>query len=165
MSTHEHEPPGVVHVPPGGGHAWWVYGDKDIIKVASEETGGTLTFMETVIPPHAGPPLHIHHRENEAFYVLDGDIKVVDNDREFQVTTGAFVFMPQESVHRFENVRDVPSTILLFFVPGGFEGYLMEMGEPVVEGQPPPSGPIDFEKAARIGPKYGLEIIPPGSGE
>src|SRR5215211_8116296 len=88
MSTHEHEPPAVVHVPPGGGHSWWVYGDKDIIKVASEETGGALMFMETVIPPHAGPPLHIHHRENEAFYVLDGDIKVVDNDREFQVTTG-----------------------------------------------------------------------------
>ena len=159
MSTHEHVPPGVVHVPPGGGHAWWVYGDKDIIKVTTKETGGALTFMETVIPPHAGPPLHIHHRENEAFYVLDGDIKVVDNGREFQVTTGAFVYMPQESVHRFENVRDVPSTILLFFVPGGFEGYLTEMGDPVIEGQDPPSGPIDLEKAARIGAKYGLEIV------
>jgi hypothetical protein len=53
-------------------------------------------------------------------------------------------------------VRDVPSAILHFFVPGGFEGYLVETGDPVIEGQPPPSGPIDFEKAARIGPKYGL---------
>ena len=96
--------------------------------------------------------------------MLDGDIKVVDNDREFQVTTGGFVYMPQESIHRFENVRDVPSTILLFFVPGGFEGYLREMGEPVIERQPPPSGPIDFEKAARIGPKYELEIIRPRPG-
>lgn len=159
MSTPDQEPPSVVYVPPGGGHSWWVYGDKDIIKVASQDTGGALMAMETVVPPHMGPPLHIHHREDEAFYVLDGDIKVVDNGRDFVVGTGAFVYMPQGSVHRFENVRDVPSTILLLFIPGGFEGYLMEMGEPVVEGQPAPTGPIDFDKVARIGPKYGLEVF------
>jgi hypothetical protein len=56
-------------------------------------------------------------------------------------------------------VRDVPSASLLFFVPGGFEEYLVETGDPVIEGQPPPSNPIDFERAARIGAKYGLEVV------
>ncbi len=57
-------------------------------------------------------------------------------------------------------MRDVPSAILLFFVPGGYEEYLVEMGEPVIEGQPPPSGPIHFERAARIGPLVRtLEIV------
>lgn len=136
-----------------------VYGDKDVIKVASEDTAGALTFMETVVPPHAGPPLHIHRRESEAIYVLDGDLEIVDGDRSFLVTTGAFVYMPQGSTHRFENVRDTPSTILLFFVPAGFEGYLREMADSVVEGEPPPSGQTDLPKAARIGSKYGLEIV------
>lgn len=153
------EPPAVIHVPAGGGHGWWVYGDKDTILVDSRDTNGALTFMETVVPPHAGPPLHIHHKESEAFYVLDGDIKVVDNGRDFLVSTGAFVYMPQGSVHRFENVRDEPSTILLFFLPGGFEGYLTEMGDPVVEGQDPPPATVDVPEAARIGAKYGMEIV------
>ena len=165
MSTPDQESPGVVYVPPGGGHSWWVYGDHDTIKVTSKDTGGTLGASETRIPPHEGPPLHIHSREDEAFYVLDGDIKVVDNDRDFVVGTGSFVFMPRGRVHRFQNARDIHSTILLLFIPGGFEGYFTEVGEPVVEGQPAPSGPVNFDKVARIAPKYGLEVIHTPSAE
>jgi glyoxylate utilization-related uncharacterized protein len=91
--------------------------------------------------------------------VLDGDIKVVDNDRNFVVSTGSFVFMPRGRIHRFQNVRDEPSTILLLFIPGGFEGYFTEVGDPVVEGQPAPTRPVDFDKVARIAPRYGLEVI------
>jgi quercetin dioxygenase-like cupin family protein len=158
MSALDQQPPSVIQVPPGGGHSFWVYGDQDTIKLGARDTGGSLMVMETVVHPHEGPPLHIHRLEDEAFYVLDGEMKVVDNDRESIVGTGALVFMPKNSVHRFENVRDTPSTILVMFIPGGFEGYLMEMGTPVVEGQPRPTGPVDFDKVARVGPQYGLEL-------
>jgi mannose-6-phosphate isomerase-like protein (cupin superfamily) len=159
MSRDGHEPLRVLHVPSEGGEAISVYGDTDIIKVASEETAGALTFMETVVPPHAGPPLHIHRRESEAIYVLDGDLKIVDGDRSFLVANGGFVYMPQGSTHRFENVRDTPSTILLFFIPAGFEGYLKEMAASVTGDESVAEAHTDLAKAARIGAKYGMEIV------
>ncbi len=163
MSAVEETPPPCVIVPPGGGHNFWVYGDQDNIKLTSRETGGSLMVMETTVHPHEGPPLHIHRNEDEAFYVVDGEMKVVDNGQESIVGTGALVFMPRNSVHRFENVRETPSVILVMFIPGGFEGYLMEMGTPLVEGQPRPEGPVDYDKVARVAPKYGLEMahLPP----
>jgi mannose-6-phosphate isomerase-like protein (cupin superfamily) len=159
MSREGHEPRRVLHVPSAGGDAISVYGDKDIIKASSEDTDGALTFMETVVPPHAGPPLHIHRRESEAIYVLDGDLKIVDGDRSFLIGDGDFVYMPQGSTHRFENVRDTRSTILLFFIPAGFEGYLKEMADSVAEGESVAAAHTDLAKAARIGANYGLEIV------
>ena len=165
MSREGHEPKRVLHVPSDGGNAISVYGDTDIIKVESEDTAGALTFMETIVPPHAGPPLHIHRRESEAIYVLDGELEIVDGDRSFRVTDGAFVYMPQGSTHRFENVLDTPTTILLFFIPAGFEGYLKEMADSLAEGEQVADLHTDLDKAARIGSKYGLEIVDDPSAE
>jgi quercetin dioxygenase-like cupin family protein len=143
-----------------------VYGDKDTFKIASEQTGGALTIMETVVPPGGGTPLHIHHRESEGIYVLDGDLEIVDNGLTIPITTGSFVYMPEGSVHSFTNTRDETSKILILFVPGGFEQCLMEMGDPVIEGQPAPESrsAAEIATAARIGPKYGLEIVDPPAG-
>src|ERR1700730_533608 len=117
MTTTEPEvPPAVVHVPPGTGHSWWVYGDKDTFKIACEQTGGALTIMETVVPPGGGTPLHIHHRESEGIYVLDGDLEIVDNGLTIPIPTGSFVYMPEGSVHSFTNTRDETSKILILFV-------------------------------------------------
>jgi quercetin dioxygenase-like cupin family protein len=166
--TQQDVPPSVIHVPTGTGHSWWVYGDKDTFKLMSEQTGGALTIMETTVPPGGGTPLHIHHRESEGIYVLDGDLDIVDNGLTIPIHTGSFVFMPEGSVHSFTNTRDEPSRVLILFVPGGFEQCLIEMGQPVVEGQPPPPSRSDEDVATakRIGPKYGLEIVdepgPPG---
>ena len=163
-------PPSVIHVPTGAGHSWWVYGDEDTFKIVSEQTGGALTIMETTVPPGGGTPLHIHHRESEGIYVLDGDLEIVDNGLTIPIHTGSFVFMPEGSIHSFTNTREDPSKVLILFVPGGFEQCLMEMGTPVVAGQPPPPSRSDEDiaTAKRIGPKYGLEIVdssaPAGGG-
>lgn len=148
----------VIHLPAGVGPSYWVYGDKDIMKVTSQETGGKLAVVETLVPPHGGPPPHIHRREDEAFYVIDGDFEVLDNDRTFNVTAGAFVYMPQGSLHYFKNLHDEPKKLLLLFFPAGFEKYLVEVGTPVAEGELAPSRLTDMELANRIAPNYGLEF-------
>lgn len=153
----------VIHVPEGAGEALWVYGDTDNIKVASEDTGGAIAVMVTEMGPGDGPPPHVHHRENEAFYVLDGEMAALDGDRRIDgIGPGSFVFFPQESHHAFRNVGSGTARILLMFFPAGFEGYLRDVGVPVVEGQQPPE--TDLDDAAPIAARYGMEFVdvPPG---
>ena len=102
----DHDPSKIVHVPPGGGHKFWVFGDLDIIKAASADTGGEMTFVETVVPPRSGPPLHIHERESESIYVLEGEVRVRANGLDFVLPQGGFTYMPANSVHLFENTLD-----------------------------------------------------------
>ncbi|PJE94428.1 cupin domain-containing protein [Streptomyces carminius] len=155
----------VSHVPAGGGPAYWVYSDLDTFKATGEDTGDTLTVVETVILPHAGPPPHIHHRENEFFYVLEGEMEVLDRDRKFPVGPGDFVNMPQGTLHAFRNSGDTDARILLLFAPAGFEKYLTEAGEAVAEhNRNAPTGETDLADAHRIAPRHGLEFgdAPPG---
>lgn len=149
----------VSHVPAGGGPAYWVYSDLDTFKATGKDTGGTLTVVETVILPHAGPPPHIHHRENESFYVLEGDLEVLDRDRTFTAGPGSFVHMPLGTLHAFRNPADTPAKILLLFHPSGFEGLLTEAGEPVTDhNRTAPTEATDIAAARRIGPRYGVDF-------
>lgn len=154
-----HDPSDIVHVPPGGGHSLWVFGDLDVIKAAGEDTGGEMTFVETVVPPKSGPPLHVHDNESESIYVLDGEVRVVANGRDFTLAPGGFAYMPKGSVHRFGNTLDVSSRILLIFLPAGIEGYFRELGTPQVEGEPSPGRVIDRDLLARVAPRYGIAEI------
>jgi quercetin dioxygenase-like cupin family protein len=162
MSLPGHHGLRVLHVPKGGGTAVWVYKDKDTIKVGHEETGGAIAVVETEFKPGDGPPPHTHKNEHEAFYVLEGEVAALDGDRRFVAGPGSFVFFPRNSRHAFKNVGTTMAKILLLFIPAGFEGYLKEVGEIVVEGQDAPE--TDMAKALPIAKKYGMEFIdvPPG---
>lgn len=147
----------VVHIPVDEGTKLWVYGDKDNIKVGNEETGGALTVVEVTFGPGAGPPPHIHANEHEAFYVLEGQVDVLDGDRRFTTGPGSFVFMPQGSHHAFKNTGDTFAKILLLFSPAGFEGYMKDFGTEWSEGSTPPES--DMEEATRIAERYGMTFI------
>lgn len=155
----DHDPSKIVHVPPGGGHSFWVFGDLDIIKTTARDTGGEMTFVETVVPPRSGPPMHIHERESESIYVLEGEVRVLANGMDSTLSPGGFTYMPKNSVHRFENTLENPSRILLIFLPAGIEGYFTELGVPKVEGVPSPGGKPDWDLLDRVAPKYGLDIV------
>ena len=155
----DHDPSKIIHVPTGGGHKFWVFGDLDIIKAAKEETNGEMTFVETVVPPRSGPPLHIHENESESIYVLDGKITVEANGLSFDLETGGFTHMPKNSVHLFKNDQDEPSRILLIFLPSGIEGYFEALGTPMVEGVPSPGRHAKEELLPEVAPKFGIEIV------
>jgi quercetin dioxygenase-like cupin family protein len=154
---------GVRHVPAGEGRSIWIVGDTYTFKAASEDTGGAYMLFEANVPPQSGPPPHIHHWEDEAYYILDGQVEILDNDRTFVAGAGSFVHIPRGTLHRFKNVGETTARILVLFTPGGFENFFFEVGLPAKEGgTAPPLGPKEIERTLAAAPKHGMEVrLPP----
>ena len=140
----------------------WVLGDLYEFKAVSGDTGGAFATWETTATPGLpGPPPHIHHREDETFYVLEGEVELTVDGSPVRAAAGTFVNIPRGSLHTFRNAGTEPARLLVSVVPGGFEGFFEEVGEPATDPGPPPSAPPDVEKVMAVAPKYGLEIPPP----
>lgn len=151
--------PRVRHVAPGEGRAVWVVGDTYTFKATAAETEGRLVVWEAVIPPGAGPPPHLHHTQDEAYYVLEGELEVLDGEKTFTARAGAFVFIPRGAVHCFRNVSATPSRMLLWMNPAGFEEFFFAVGQPARPGeQAPPLGPEEIARSIALAPQYGLEL-------
>ena len=153
----------VTYVPPGEGNLLYLVGDLYAFKVTGEETNGAFALWEAVIPPQAGPPPHIHHREDESFYVLEGEIEFLEGERTFIGAAGSFVYIPRGTLHRFKNVGTRTSRALIMVTPAGLEKMFEEIATPATDpsAPPPPPGPEDVEKLLAMAPKYGFEIPPP----
>lgn len=93
----------VVHVPAGEGPSICVAGDTYTIKASKENTKGALAFLEASVPPGAGPMPHVHTREDEVYYVLAGELEILDRDQTFVARPGDFIFIPRGTFHRFKN--------------------------------------------------------------
>src|SRR5262245_47400614 len=88
---------------PGDGKACWVVGDLYTILASGEDTGGAYALMHAVVPPGGGPPPHLHRREDEAFYVLEGELVFQADGRDIAATAGAWITLPRGSLHTFRN--------------------------------------------------------------
>lgn len=153
---------GVSHVPPGEGRSIWIVGDTYTFKAVGEDTGRALTLLEGEVSPQLGPPPHIHHHEDEFFYVLEGELEFLDNDRTFTASAGSFVYIPRGALHRFKNVGETNARMLVFFTLAGMENFFFEAGLPVQEGgTAPPLGPEEIERTLAAAPKYGMELQMP----
>lgn len=153
---------GTIHVPPGESQSIWIVGDTYTFKAVSEDTNGAYMFFEASVPPRSGPPPHIHHWEDEALYVLEGELEVLDDDRTMKVSAGSFVHIPKGTLHCFRNVGATTARILALFTPAGFEKFFFEVGQPAKVGETAPRpGPEEIEKTIAVAPKYGMELPPP----
>lgn len=113
-----------------------------------EDTGGGLTVYEIQFPPDSGPPLHVHQREDEYFYVLEGVLSVRMGEEEFEAAAGSLVFQPRGIPHTFRSSGE-GARALLMVTPSGFEGFFRAMGRPAeAMALPPPSQGLP--SAARI---------------
>jgi quercetin dioxygenase-like cupin family protein len=128
-----------VYLPANTGEAYWVMGDLFTFLVAGAESGGSYFTLIADVAPYGGPPPHVHHLEEERFYVLEGELTFSVGDRTFQVRAGDFIHIPRETVHSFKN-GPAHSRILATFSPAGIEGFFREAGEPVKDRfvSPPP---------------------------
>lgn len=108
-------------------------------------------------PPGGGTPLHVHHREDEGFYVMEGMYLFEADGESFEAQTGDFIFVPRNTPHRFRNIGKTAGTILLTLEPGGLEVFFGELA--AVGGPPSP------EKVAPLFAKYGLELLGPPLGD
>lgn len=149
-------PPRITHVPAGQGPTTWVDGDAYTVKVGAEGTDGTLAFLEASIPPGSGPPLHVHTREDEAFYILSGELEIRGDDQRFVVGAGDFIFIPRGTAHCFKNLGVHVARMVFLYTPAGFEKFFLESGDPAVPGVPIPVwGPAQFERATKIAVRLG----------
>lgn len=148
---------------PGEGRSVWVVGDRYTIKASGEETGGAYALVEVLVPPGGGPPPHVHRREDEAFYVLEGELAFHVDGRDIAAGAGSWVTLARGSLHLFKNVGDKPARILIVVTPAGLERYFLEVGRPAGEGDGESISPTpeDIEKLLAFAPQYGIEIRVP----
>jgi quercetin dioxygenase-like cupin family protein len=147
-------------LPPGGGERIWITGDRMLIKATAAETRGAFTMLEVLTPPGSGPPPHIHEREDEAFYVLDGRFELLIDEQPHPLEQGAFALVPAGTVHRFRNVGDDPGLMLVLFSPGGLEGFFRQAGVPAADDGPaPPVAAAEIARTEVAAQRYGLRVI------
>jgi quercetin dioxygenase-like cupin family protein len=144
----------------GEGERLWIVGDTMTFKATGESTGGRLVLLENLTAPGGGPPPHIHTREDEFFYVLDGTFDIRIGDDVHRVGPGGFAYVPRGTIHNFRNTADAPSRILIGFTPGGMEGFFRDSGRPALDDGPAP--PIDDDEISRTmvaAPRYGVQAV------
>ena len=112
-------------------------GNRASIKATAEETDGAFGMIEFVATPGAQPPsLHVHSREDEFLYVLEGRLVVTVAHEERFVEAGGFVFMPRGAAHGWRNPDPFPARFLSMMVPGGGERYFLDLAAVLAAGAP-----------------------------
>ena len=139
----------------------WTLGGHFTTKLRGDEAEARFALVEAVVSRSGEPPMHIHHREDEAWYVLDGQMTFHVDDEQMVAQPGDFVFAPRGLPHSF-TVDKEPTRVLLIATPAGFEKFAAGLGIPAESDDPPAGlavpGP---EVLGPIAERYGIEIIGP----
>jgi quercetin dioxygenase-like cupin family protein len=152
---------GITHLRPGDGRSLRVLGEVVMYKITSERTGGAYSLFEVVSEPGGGPPPHVQHREDETFYVLEGEYEFLEDDGHIiRVGKGSLVYVPKGTLHTYKNIDDKPGRMLVSQTPGGLhERFFEEIGELATdECRLVSEGSVNIEKIAVIAAEYGIEI-------
>jgi quercetin dioxygenase-like cupin family protein len=149
------------HRPVATGPAFWGPGDHYTFLVTGEESGGAYFAMEALVPPGGGPPPHVHTREDETFYLVEGEIEFRLGDDTLSAGPGDFVNVPRGTVHCFHNAGSGTARMVLTFTPAGMERFFEETLEPAPAHATEAPDNVD-EVAARYveaAPRHGLEFV------
>jgi quercetin dioxygenase-like cupin family protein len=139
-----------------------VVGDVYRFLATGDETGGKYAMFEALVPPGGGPPPHVHSREEESFYVLEGEITFQVNGETIVARAGTFANMPIGSLHSFRNATDQPARMIISVAPAGLEQMFFEIGQPVSIGDPAPAPTADdIAQLLAAAPRYGVDIRVP----
>jgi quercetin dioxygenase-like cupin family protein len=159
MDTIEMNPP--YSTAAGEGETTWFFQNRMTLRATAEATGGAYGLVESWIAAGSSPPLHVHRREDEAFYVLEGRVRFVCGDTEVLAGPGSYVFAPRDVPHTFVVEGDETAHVLTLLTPGGGERFFLDVGRPPEGPGLPPPGPPEIDKLHRIAPQYGMEILGP----
>jgi quercetin dioxygenase-like cupin family protein len=132
-------------------------GAPTIMQATGETTNGGFGLIESYdMPVGFGTPYHVHHREDEAFYVLEGEFAVVLDGKWKIVGAGEYVFGPREIPHGFQVVSG-PARLLLLCSPAGFEHFVLDQATEITD----PVAPPDMARLMTLATQYGIDILGP----
>ena len=142
------------------GEARWWGGGLAVIKASARDTGGQMTIVEVTEPPGTEAPLHVHHNEDEAFWVLDGDVTLEIGGNTIEAHAGDYAFGPRDIPHRY-TVGEAGCRMLFILTPGGFEDLVIAMSDPAgARTLPPPSSEEpDMAEIKAIAAAHGGEVL------
>ncbi len=130
------------------------YDQTYLLKATAAVTGGAFGVNEVTTPQGSGPTLHVHSREDEAFYVIEGRLEVTVGEERFEADEGTFVFAPRDIPHRYEATSPIARQ-LVFVFPGGWETFFRDAAWMLADGGPGPAA------VARMGIERGVTSIDP----
>ena len=145
-----------------GSRAVSVVGDVYRFLATGEDTGGRYALLDAIVLPGGGPPPHLHSREQEGFYILEGEVTFSSGARKTVAKAGSFIDMPPGVPHAFKNESARPARMLIWVAPAGLEKLFLEHGSPLPPGAttaPPPTG-AEIERILKAAADYGVEILP-----
>lgn len=147
-------------IKPGQGTSLSIVGDVLTFKAVGEDTDGQYTLVEVQVDPEIGPPPHIHYREDEAFYIQEGELEFQLDDQIVIATPGTFLYSPKGHLHSFTNKTNQRAKMLAWFMPAGIEKFFAEIGVEVDSPDAPavPATPAAIERILAVAPKYGIEF-------
>lgn len=130
------------------------------IRAGGTETQASLSLVEQIIPAGFASAWHIHHDEDESFYVLDGEITVIVDRQSVTLGAGGFAYGPRGIAHGFHVSGDRPAHILLITSGPSFAEFIREASDPFVDPAQLKAAP-DFARLMAVAEKYGLSILGP----
>jgi quercetin dioxygenase-like cupin family protein len=148
---------------PTEGRTIAVVGDVYRFLATGEDTDGHYAQWEAIVPPGGGPPPHVHSRENEGFYILEGEITFQIGEERVVATAGTFASMPIGMPHSFKNESNQIARMLITIAPAGLEAMFFGTGLVVPQGATTvqPATKEEIEKMMEVAPCYGVKILLP----
>jgi mannose-6-phosphate isomerase-like protein (cupin superfamily) len=134
------------------------WGPAGVIRIiaGTDSTAGCFSLVEATEEPGSAAPLHVHHGEAEAFYILEGTIELTCGEDTLTATAGDFVYTPKDVPHKYAVIGERAARVLLLFSRPGFESFFAEAGAPVDQ---PPAGPPDPVAFRRLVEKHDMELL------
>ena len=154
----------IVGIFPDGGRSAWLMGMLLTFKAIGQDTGDAYSLYLATIPPHTGAPPHLHRRETEAFYLLEGELEFTVGERAIRATSGDFLHVDKGVLHAYTNQGPAIARYVGIVTPGGLHEQLFAaIGEEATSDTlpPPPAGPPDIAKLIELASRYHTESVPP----
>jgi mannose-6-phosphate isomerase-like protein (cupin superfamily) len=150
---------------PGKARATWAMSSLFEHLVDGPDTAGTLGAALVTQPPGVATPLHCHHKEAEAFFLVEGRMSYQAGQDLFELYDGCFIYLPQGLPHAFRIRGERPARILALTLPAGLLHLYDEVGLPAAEhrlpGENGQSLDVEIPKWVDVSPRYGLEVVGP----
>jgi quercetin dioxygenase-like cupin family protein len=142
--------------------AIWFLGVLSQVRLSGEQTGEAFSLAENLARRGDASPVHVHDRDDETFFVLDGELRVLAGEDDYTAGPGTVAFLPRRLRHAYV-VTSATARFLALHAPAGFEQFAAEVGQPApaLTLPPPPAEPPDLAALAQVAARHGITILAP----